>query len=114
MKIAYSRGAGKDGLSCKENEEKGFDGCYRKCQDGYSGSGLFCTQDCPPEFKNFAYFCSKPDGYWRGTGKKTPCADCEKFGLLYYTKCKEGYHAWGCCNCKRNCPDGMTDLTSMC
>ena len=58
----------------------------------------------------------KPEGYWRGTGKAEKCADgnCEKFGLLYYDKCKEGYHAWGCCNCKFECPEGMRDLTSMC
>ena len=50
------------------------------------------------------------------TGKSEKCADgnCEKFGLLYYSKCKEGYHAWGCCNCKFECPEGMRDLTSMC
>ena len=56
----------------------------------------------------------KPAGYWRGTGKPEPFADSEKFSLLYYPKCKEGYHAWGCCNCKFECPEGMKDLTSMC
>lgn len=44
----------------------------------------------------------------------TPCPDCEKFGMQYYPKCKEGYQAWGCCNCKFKCPEGMRDLTTMC
>ena len=56
----------------------------------------------------------KPSGYWRGTGKATPFPDSEKFSMMYYPKCKEGYHAWGCCNCKYDCPEGMKDLTSMC
>ena len=34
--------------------------------------------------------------------------------MLYYPKCKEGYTAWGCFNCKYGCPEGMRDLTSMC
>lgn len=82
--------------------------------EGYTGSGLFCAQDCPKDYKNFAYYCMKPDGYWRGTGKPIQFEDSEKFGIMYYPKCKEGYHAWGCCNCKYECPEGMKDLTSMC
>lgn len=56
----------------------------------------------------------KPAGYWRGTGKPAPFPDSEMFSTLYYPKCKEGYHAWGCCNCKYECPEGMKDLTTMC
>ena len=112
--MGYSRGEGKPVGECAAYEEKGYNGCYPKCSEGYSGAGVFCPQDCPNEFKNFAYYCMKPTGYWRGTGKNTPCENCEKFGLLYYEKCKEGYHAWGCCNCKYECPKGMRDLTTMC
>ena len=56
----------------------------------------------------------KPAGYWRGTGQTEKFPNSEQFSLLYYPKCQEGFHAWGCCNCKFACPEGMKDLTSMC
>jgi hypothetical protein len=64
---SYARGAGEDSV-CKENQELGFNGCYSKCKEGHTGSGIFCSQDCPANFKNFAYYCMKPNGYWRGEG----------------------------------------------
>jgi len=27
---------------------------------------------------------------------------CEKSGLIYYPKCKQGYHAFGCCICVKD------------
>jgi len=80
---AYARGAGEDS-GCTDNQEMGFNGCYPKCSEGNSGAGVFCSQDCPADFKNFAYYCMKPAGYWRGTGKSEPFEGSEKFALLYY------------------------------
>ena len=53
----------------------------------------------------------KPQGYWRGSGQTAPFPNSEVFGLLYYEKCKPGFSAWGCCNCKYDCPEKMRDLT---
>lgn len=76
--------------------------------------GVYCASDCPSDFKSFAYYCQKPTGYWRGTGKPEPFPNSEQFGFMYYEKCKAGFQPWGCCNCKVECPEGMKDLTSMC
>jgi len=27
---------------------------------------------------------------------------CEKSGLIWYPKCREGYHAFGCCICTKD------------
>lgn len=33
---------------------------------------------------------------------------------MFYPKCSEGYAPWGCCQCKKKCPEGMQDLETMC
>jgi len=33
---------------------------------------------------------------------------------LYYPKCKDGFHAVGCCVCSPNCVNGMTDIGVSC
>ena len=40
--------------------------------------------------------------------------DKEKWGLLYYPKCMDGYYAFACCICSPKCPDGMTDIGVSC
>ncbi|KAL4502130.1 hypothetical protein ABPG72_000365 [Tetrahymena utriculariae] len=34
---------------------------------------------------------------------------CEESGLIWYPKCKKGYHADGCCVCVQDCPSGFAD-----
>mmetsp|Transcript_27289 Transcript_27289/g.36496 ORF Transcript_27289/g.36496 Transcript_27289/m.36496 type:complete len:156 (+) Transcript_27289:999-1466(+) len=109
-----SRGSATDLQNCKDTEEMGYNGCYPRCKQGYTGAGIICTQDCPSDFKNYAYYCEKPEGYWRGSGSVTQTPGSELFGFMYYPKCKPGYKAWGCCECRQECPSSMKDLTSMC
>ena len=39
---------------------------------------------------------------------------CEKNGLIWYPKCKAGFHAAGCCVCSPDCPAGTTDTGATC
>ncbi|KRX06822.1 hypothetical protein PPERSA_11467 [Pseudocohnilembus persalinus] len=34
---------------------------------------------------------------------------CEKWGLIIYPKCKQGYTNWECCVCANECPSGFRD-----
>lgn len=109
-----SRGSAEELQNCKKNEEMGYNGCYSKCKEGYSGAGIICSQDCPNDFKNYAYYCEKPEGYWRGSGHVQEFPDSEMFGFMFYPNCKPGTKAWGCCSCRKICPEGMEDLSNMC
>ena len=35
---------------------------------------------------------------------------CEKNGAVVYPKCRDGYHAEGCCICSPECPGDMADM----
>ena len=59
-------------------------------------------------------FCKKPESYGRGAGSITECKDCEKWGLLWYPKCKPNFHNVACCVCSPDCPAGMTDIGISC
>ncbi|KAL4502131.1 hypothetical protein ABPG72_000366 [Tetrahymena utriculariae] len=36
-------------------------------------------------------------------------SECEKWGLIWYPKCKQGYHPFGCCVCAQDCPSSFRD-----
>jgi hypothetical protein len=131
----YTRGIGFPSDSCRANEEKintyysnpfyetkAKDMCLPKCHHGYTGHASTCRQNCPKDFHDDHSFCIKPSAYGRGAGyiSQASCnADhsqgCERdFLFVYYPKCKEGYHAVGCCICSPDCPDGMTDIGVSC
>ena len=100
--------------SCGPGEDKVLGLCYPKCKKGYTGVGPLCYQDCPKGYPNYLAFCNKPNSYGRGRGQLTKCDDCEKWGFLWFPKCKENYYAFGCCLCNAKCPDGMWDLGLTC
>jgi len=117
---SYGRGVGKP-LGCSSDEEKDGALCYPKCKAGYAGEGPVCWQRCPEGFRNDGAYCRKPEAYGRGTGhSKKKCEDqhgdgsCEKDGLLWYPKCRTGFHNVGCCVCSPNCTDGMNDIGVSC
>lgn len=65
----------------------------------------------------------KPKGYGRGVGydSKDKCVKhnldklgCEKYGLLWYPKCKPNFHHFGCCLCTPDCPSDTTDVGASC
>jgi hypothetical protein len=78
---------------------------YPKCKDAYNGVGPLCMQNCPQDFRDDGAFCAKPEAYGRGAGyiDLSKCEadngqdNCEKYGLLFYPKCKSYYHDVGCC-----------------
>jgi hypothetical protein len=92
-----------------------------------------CWEGCPSGYRDDGAFCAKPAPYWRGTGYAWEWGDaafdlsgardrcvrdnpggCEQDGLLWYPKCRAGFHNFGCCVCTPNCPAGMTDIGVSC
>ena len=102
--------------ACPKYREKVGSLCYPYCEEGYSGVGPVCWQNCPHEkgFRNDGAFCYKPDAYGRGAGQVDECPGCEQWGLLWYPKCHEDFHNVGCCVCSPKCPKGMTDIGVSC
>ena len=72
---------------------------------------------CPPESTGFVSegaYCLKPMTYGKGMGSTEKCPGCQKWGILWYPKCHEGYHSIGCCFCSPDCQYGMEDLGDRC
>ena len=123
-KDAYGRGVGKVITSCREGEERNGALCYPRCRDGFYGVGPVCWQYCPSEFRDDGAFCYKPSSYGRGAGyalwnrdnceRDNPQTGCEKWGALYYPRCRPNFHNVACCICSPNCPPGMTDIGISC
>jgi len=121
-KNSYGRGVGTIATSCVGRERVGLL-CYTLCPQGYSRVGLDCQQDCPTGFRDDGLFCRRAE-YGRGVGYPWQFNDelsdkgmisrceadhgegnCEKNLLMYYPKCKPGYHPFGCCICRPEVPD---------
>ena len=115
-KKAYGRTAGEPLSSCPADHEKDGALCYPHCQEGYSGVGPICWQNCPAEtgFRDDGAYCYKPDAYGRGAGQVHQCQGCEKWGSLWYPTCHEHFHNVGCCVCSPDCPKKMTDIGISC
>ena len=113
-KKAYYRGRGNGLYRCNADEDQSLNWCFKKCEAGFSGFGSACLADCPKNWRAMAGFCLKPIGYNRGVGQWTKCDNCEKYGLLWYPKCRSGYHSSMQFYCKLDCPKGWEDMVSMC
>ena len=113
-KLAYGRGVGSPVHTCPSDEEKDGWLCYPLCREGYNGVGPVCWQNCPPDFRDDGAYCAKPPSYGRGAGSTKKCDNCEKYGLLWYPICRDGYHNAGCCICSPDCQYGMTDIGVSC
>lgn len=111
---AYGRGVGKVISTCPSDKEKNGFLCYPKCRSGFKGVGPVCWQYCPKNFRDDGAFCAKPAPYGRGTGSFTKHKGYERWGLLYYPKCKTNFHNVACCICSPDCPSGMTDIGVSC
>ena len=113
--------------------------CYPECRDGFSGNGPLCLSNCPSGFRNDPLHCGKPSSYGRGAGRApgigcsgcsgcswggcSGCSSCnlnpcrqseERNGGLCYPRCRAGFHAFGCCVCSPDCPEGMADIGVSC
>lgn len=73
-----------------------------KCLPSRPGEGFrrFCNPDPAARAEN----CEKDNGK----------GNCEQWGLMFYPKCKPGFHAVGCCVCSPDCPSGMSDIGVSC
>ena len=118
---AFGRGIGKPIHTCKKDLEQSGLLCYPTCNAGFTGVGPVCWQNCPSAYRDDGAFCFKPSPYGRGVGYFTSdkCErenpqGCEKYGLLQYPKCAQGFHNVGCCICSPDCPGGMTDIGISC
>lgn len=119
--------------TCPSDKENVGGLCYTKCSAGYSGVLTNCVKNCPEGFRDDGYYCAKPAPYGRGegyawrlgdrigdySGAKRRCESenpqgCDQDGLLYYPKCKNGFHAFGCCTCTPDCEAGSTDIGVSC
>lgn len=122
-KDAYGRGVGKVITACRDGQEKNGALCYPLCKPGYYGVGPVCWQPCPGGFRDDGAFCYKPEAYGRGAGyaiwsegkcNRENSQGCEKWGAMWYPKCRENFHNVACCICSPNCPSGMTDIGISC
>lgn len=123
-KDAYGRGVGEVISACRADQEKNGLLCYPKCRDNYYGVGPVCWEYCPAEFRDDGAFCYKPSAYGRGVGyaiwnedeckRDNPELGCEKWGAVWYPKCREHFHNVACCICSPDCPSGMTDIGISC
>jgi hypothetical protein len=132
-KPSHTRGAGVVPKDCGEGRDYDTGLCYPKCRDGYKGAGPVCWQSCAPGFRDDGAFCAKPQPYGRGVGYPWKVGDkpfslddarrrcnkdhsqgCEKHGAIIYPKCKEGFHAAGCCICSPDCPRDQKDIGVSC
>ena len=109
-----TRGVGKPISACPADMEKSGALCYPKCKESFRGVGPVCWPDCPKDYRDDGAFCFKPKPYGRGVGSIKGGDDKEKWGLLWYPKCSEGYYAFACCICSPKCPEGMKDIGISC
>ncbi|RHY28104.1 hypothetical protein DYB32_006254 [Aphanomyces invadans] len=120
---SYPRGVGKVPSSCAAGQERIGLLCYPNCPPGMSRKGLDCHSNCPEGLEDQGLFCRKKE-YGRGVGFPWKYGDglsdhgmferceaahgtgnCEKYGLIVYPKCEEGYTAFGCSTCRPKPPN---------
>jgi hypothetical protein len=120
---AYGREAGQAPNTCRGDTQQREGRCFGSCTAGYTEFEMSCYQSCPNGFRDDGLFCAKPAAYGRGAGyaiwDNDKCNSehkqgCEQHGLVHYPRCRDGYHAFGCCICSSNCPAGMSDIGISC
>ena len=104
--------------ACAENQQMIGLLCYDNCGVGKQRVGIDCHSVCPSGMADQGLYCRKSE-YGRGAGyawqpdkpsMQERCEEdygidkCEKYGLIWYPKCKEGYTAFGCCLCRPEQP----------
>lgn len=120
----FFKGEGKMPSTCVDGMENSVGLCYPKCRSGFYGVLTQCIQNCPDGYRNDGYFCFKPRPYGRGAGyviwngnkcnRNNPNTGCEKWGWMWYPRCRPLFHPAGCCICSPNCPSGMSDIGISC
>lgn len=123
VKQAFIRKMGDVPRFCGSGYEKKDNKCYPLCPENFSAIGEQCIKNCPEDYTENGEACLKPSTYGRGTGyflwNKDKCIEenpegCEKWGLFWYPKCREGYKNFGCCICTPECPENMEEKGGSC
>ena len=122
-KQTYGRTAGTP-MICKPGYNQDTAGlCYKQCGTNERGIATFCYSNCPAGLPDNGLYCEKRGEYGRGGGyviwaegqcNKDNPQGCEKWGAMWYPKCKPGYSPFGCCLCKPSCPQGWEDIGVSC
>lgn len=123
-KQSFGRGAGEPLTGrCADGLDQNGLLCYPKCKDNYAGNGPVCWGKCPTGFNDIGAFCQKPAPYGRGAGyavwNEQKCntensIGCEKWGAMWYPKCKPGFHNVAANICSPDCPTGYSDTGTGC
>lgn len=133
-KDTYVRGVGKVAASCASGQEDSNGICYPVCPAGMKGDGPLCWQTCPQGFGDIGVSCAKPKATSSGgfgwqfgdkafdydTGPRARCeaengaGNCYRNGLIWYPKCKPGFHKVGDLVCSPDCPATMRDDGAYC
>ncbi|RHZ42928.1 hypothetical protein DYB28_003624 [Aphanomyces astaci] len=99
--------------------------CLPKCRTGYEPAGFDSCRKvgCAGGTSDLGPWCSKPPSYERNgyalwdqakCNKEKGTGMCEQCALVWYPKCKPGFHAFGCFICTPDCPPGTIDDVAFC
>ncbi len=117
--------------NCATNERGIATFCYKNCPGGYRDDGLYCGKPAPygrgagypqyiqcmppPPGGGARRFCM-PDttAMAKNCEKDNGAGNCEQWGLLWYPKCKPGFHNVGANICTPDCPAGWEDIGVSC
>lgn len=120
---SYGRTAGKP-MICNAGYNQDTAGlCYKPCGTDEKGIATFCYKNCPAGFRDDGLYCGKPAAYGRGAGyviwdeakcKRENPIGCEKWGAIWYPKCKPNFHNVGGNICSPDCPQGWEDIGVSC
>lgn len=111
----YGRGAGTIPSEAGSDRIKIGALSYSQCPVNTKRVGFDCHSICPNDMRDDGLFCRISE-YGRGAGyvKRSICernagnwgtSECDKYGLLFYPKCRSGYSAFGSNICRPNQPD---------
>lgn len=124
------------GLLCYPTCKPGFHHstanlCTTDCPAGFTDIGAFCQKPAPygrgagysayiqclppPPGGGARRFCAPdPNARAKNCEKDNGAGNCEQWGLLFYPKCKPGFHNVGANICTPDCPEGFADTGTGC
>jgi hypothetical protein len=77
--------------------------CVKDCPDGLVEADLFGFKCRPASYNRKLPYVWSP-----GSSGQSKCeaahgvGNCEKWGIIWYQKCRKGWYSEGCCSCKPN------------
>ena len=89
----------------------------KRCPPGWRDDGTTCWVDAETYGRGVGYPWQFGDGFnlngaWSRCERDHGRGNCEQYGEVIYPKCREGFHASGCCLCTRDAIRQSKDVTS--